>query len=234
LEAHLLGCADCRAELAELERTRSLLRELRGVDDPPDVASAVLARVERGEADAPALERFRFRVGEWLGGAWAAPLATVAAGLVLLAFVPPLEIEVRVPGLAPSPVSPPPVAQAPRPAPAAPLASRRIAETVLPPSLDVPQRLPPASVDCWERPSFEACQEQRHALIDLALRDTPGFLAHFDAVPSTQRELWIGELSRFAAEAGSAPFVAERLRASDDPRAWQMATRFEPVPFEGR
>ncbi|MEN8161720.1 MAG: Druantia anti-phage system protein DruA, partial [Myxococcota bacterium] len=50
----------------------------------------------------------------------------------------------------------------------------------------------------------------------------------------TARERWIGELSRFAAEAGSAPSVAERLRASDDPRAWQMAPRFEPAPLDGR
>ena len=60
------------------------------------------------------------------------------------------------------------------------------------------------------------------------------FLERVEAVPSTQRERWIGELSRYAAEAGSASSVAQRLRASDDPRAWQMATAFESQTFDGR
>jgi hypothetical protein len=54
LEAHLLRCADCRSELSELQRVRSLLRELRGVEDAPDLSGAVLARIEEGDADASA------------------------------------------------------------------------------------------------------------------------------------------------------------------------------------
>jgi hypothetical protein len=70
--------------------------------------------------------------------------------------------------------------------------------------------------------------------MELALRDTRAFLERVEAVPSAQRERWIGDLSRFAAEVGSASTVAEQLRASDDPRAWQMATRFEAAAFDGR
>ena len=95
-------------------------------------------------------------------------------------------------------------------------------------------RLPSSPVDCWEQPSFEACQEQRRFFMELALRDTRAFLERVEAVPSTKRERWIGELSRFAAEAGSANSVAQRLRASDDPRAWQMAPRFESQSFDRR
>ena len=68
--------------------------------------------------------------------------------------------------------------------------------------------------------------------MELALRDTRAFLERVEAVPSTQRERWIGELSRFAAESGSATSVAERLRATDDPRAWQMATHFDVASFD--
>ena len=77
-------------------------------------------------------------------------------------------------------------------------------------------------------------QEQRRFLMELALRDTRAFLERIDAVPSTQRERWIGELSRYAAEAGSASTVAQRLRASGDPRARQIATSFESQSFGER
>jgi hypothetical protein len=241
VEAHLLQCAECRSELGELQRVRSLLRELRGVEDAPDLSVAVLARVEQGDADASALERLRWNVGRLFGAPWSAPLATLATGLLLLAFVPPLQIEVSIPSRT-EPAALQPLARAAGQSPAAPLASRRVAETVLPPGADLPQRLPAvathrrpaASFDCWEQPSFDACQEQHHVLMDLAMRDPHAFLAQLDAVPGTARERWLRGLSRFAAEAGSATLVAERLRASDDPRAWQVANRFESAGFDGR
>ncbi len=253
VEMHLLRCATCRGELGELQRVRSMLRELRGVDDAPDLAGVVLARIEAGEADGSALERLRWNLGRLFARPWSAPLATLAAGLLILAFLPPIEIEVRIPGAMATEAGRP-VAQAPRPAPVAPLASRRVAESVLPPSLDLPQRMPEASLglqrlpaaslglqrlpaasfDCWERPSFDACQEQRHVLMDLLQRDTSEFFARLDTVPGAARERWIRELSRFAAETGSARSLAERLRASDDPRAWQVASRFEAADFSGR
>jgi hypothetical protein len=70
--------------------------------------------------------------------------------------------------------------------------------------------------------------------MDLAMRDTHAFLTQLEAVPGTARERWLRGLSRFAAEAGSATLVAERLRASDDPRAWQVASRFESAGFDRR
>jgi len=257
VEAHLLACEACRAELVALRRTRSLLRELRGVEDAPDLAAQVLARIESGEAAVSPLERLRAGIAEWFTRPWMAPLATAAVGLVLLALVPPIEVEVRIPGIAtlqperqtesaPSARAPMPLAsqRVSRPAfasasrrvsePALPLASRRLPEMLVAPSLDLPQRLPIASFDCMEHPYFEGCQEQVRALMNLALHDTPEFLTRLEGVSPSARERWIGELSDRAARDGSARSMAERLRESDDPRAWQLAPRFEAAAFAGR
>lgn len=232
VEAHLVACGDCQRELAELRRTTEMLRSLRGGEDAPDLSGAILARIRAGEADPSAFERLRSAAARFLTGAWGAPLATAAVGLVVLAIVPRIEVEVSIPGIA-RPEAAAPVARAPSPQRPPALATRRVHEPLLP-SVPAPARAPSASVDCWEQPSFEACQEQRRFFMELALRDTRAFLERVEAVPSTQRERWIGELSRYAAEAGSASSVAQRLRASDDPRARQMATRFESQSFDGR
>jgi len=232
VEAHLSGCAACRNDLAELRRTAELLRGLRGGVDSPDLASSVLARVRAGEAEPSILERLRAATGRFFTGSFGAPLATAALGLAVLALVPRIEIEVRIPGGS-EPAKP--QARAPvhprTPGPA--LAARRVNESVLR-DASPPERSSSMSPPCWEQPSFEACQEQRAFFMELALRDTRAFLERVEAVPSTQRERWIGELSRFAAESGSATSVAERLRETDDPRAWQMATQFDVASFDGR
>jgi hypothetical protein len=211
------------------------LRGLRNGEDAPDLTAAVLERIRSGEGDPSAIDRLRSAAVRFLSGAWGAPLATAAVGLAVLAIVPRVEIEVSIPGGAAREVVVP-VARAPAPErpPAPALAARRVNEPLLPPNFEAPGRSSSGSVDCWEQPSFEACQEQRRFFMELALRDTREFLERLEAVPSTQRERWIGELSRFAAEAGSATSVAERLRATDDPRAWQVATRFESATFDGR
>lgn len=43
LDAHVLGCADCRADLAELEATSTFLRKWEPVDPPRDLAPAISA-----------------------------------------------------------------------------------------------------------------------------------------------------------------------------------------------
>jgi hypothetical protein len=235
VEAHLSACLACQTSLAELRRTTELLRSLRAGDESPDLTAAVLARIHAGEADPSAFERLRSAAARFFSGGWGAPLATAAVGLAVLAVLPRIEIEVSIPGAAER--ATPPVAEAPArerpPAPAPALAARRVNEPRLP-NVTAPGRAPSELVDCWEQPSFETCQEQRRFFMELALRDTRAFLERVEAVPSPQRERWISELSRFAAEAGSATSVAQRLRASDDPRAWQMATRFEAATFDGR
>jgi hypothetical protein len=234
VEAHLAGCAACRTSLTELRRTTELLRSLRGADESPDLSAAVLARIRAGEADPSVLERLRSAAARFFSGGLGAPLATAAVGLAVLALLPRIEIEVSIPGTtgraaASAPRAPTPRERAPAPA----LAARRVHEARLP-NFSTPSLSPSVMGDCWEYPSFEACQEQRHFFMELALRDTRAFLERVEAVPSAQRERWIGDLSRFAAEVGSASSVAEQLRASDDPRAWQMATRFEAAAFDGR
>ena len=234
VEAHLSECNACQAELAALRRTTELLRGLRGTEDAPDLAPAVIARIRAGEADPSALARLRAAAGRIISGTWVAPLATAAVALAVLAVVPRVEIEVSIPGLSPAQPGAQ-VARAPTPPrqPAPALATRRVNEPRLP-SASLPVPAPALSVDCWEQPSFDACQEQRRLIMELALRDTPAFLEQVEAVPSPQRERWIGEMSRFAAEDGSASTVAQQLRASDDPRAWQMAPRFEEATFDRR
>jgi hypothetical protein len=234
VEAHLAGCGDCQRELAELRRTTELLRSLRGAEDAPDLSAAVLARLRAGEADPSAWDRFRSAAARFFTDSWGAPLATAAVGLAVLAIVPRIEIEVSIPGVA-RPEAAAPLAVAPLSLPPASSSLARRVEGPPLASVPAPVRPPPtANVDCWEQPSFEACQEQRRAFTELALRDPRAFLERVDAVPSTQRERWIGELSRYAAEAGSARTVAQRLRASGDPRARQIATSFESQSFDGR
>jgi hypothetical protein len=234
VEAHLASCLECRNDLAELRRTSELLRGLRAGVESPDLAASILERIRAGEAEPTLLERLRASAGRFFSGAWGAPLATAAVGLAVLVLVPRIEIEVSIPGGSERNIAAP-IARAPTPrrAPVAALAARRVNESPLRETAAAARRLSGSS-PCWEQPSFEACQEQREFFMDLALRDTRAFVERVEAVPSTQRERWIGELSRFAAESGSATSVAERLRATDDPRAWQMATHFDVASFDGR
>lgn len=232
VEAHIASCPECRNDLAELRRTSELLRSLRAGVESPDLAASILERIRAGEAEPTLVERLRATAGRFFSGAWGAPLATAAVGLTVLVLVPRVEIEVSIPGGSERsrPIA---RAEAPRRAPVAALATRRVNESPLRETAATARRLSASSL-CWEQPSFEACQEQREFFMDLALRDTRAFVERVEAVPSTQRERWISELSRFAAESGSATSVAERLRATDDPRAWQIATHFEVASFDGR
>ncbi len=233
IEAHLALCPECRNDLAELRRTSELLRGLRAGVESPDLAASILERIRAGEAEPTLAQRLRAPLARFFSSAWGAPLATAAVGLAVLVLVPRIEIEVSIPGGSERGVTPSARAEAPRRAPVADLAARRVNESLLREAAPMARR-PSGSSLCWEQPSFEACQEQREFFMELALRDTRAFLERVEAVPSTQRERWIGELSRFAAESGSATSVAERLRATDDPRAWQMATHFDIASFDGR
>jgi hypothetical protein len=61
----------------------------------------------------------------------------------------------------------------------------------------------------------------------LAIRNAWEFMERAEALPESRREDWLRELSRFAAESGDAPGIAASLRATGDPLAQRMATRFE-------
>ncbi len=108
LEAHLEGCADCRAELAELQEGLDLLGAVAAREDPCPPLEGFFA-----ERLAPALEqreaRPRARVGQWVLRAAALFLA-FAAGLVAdraLSSAP------RSALATPSPTSSPPPAPTP-------------------------------------------------------------------------------------------------------------------------
>lgn len=233
VEMHLLACGRCRQTLGELKRTVDLLRGLRGDFEAPDLAGAVMARIQAGEAAPSVLERLRTGVSRLLAGPLGAPLATAAAGLALLAVLPRIEVEVRIPGrAAPEATARAPAPEAPRtpvlatrrapqgadrlPAASPPLLTRRVAESL--------SRDPFA---CLESASPYACRDHHASMTRLAMENVWAFMARVEAVPEPRREDWLRELSRFAAESGVAPDVAARLRATGDPLAQRMAARFE-------
>jgi hypothetical protein len=235
VETHVESCAACRSELAELRRTRELLRSLRGRDEAPDLAGAVLARIRAGEAAPSAFERVRAAASRLLGS-WGAPLATAAVGLAVLALVPRIEIEVRIPGGAEPAPEAAPRAEASAPAlrreATPPVFALRVNEG-LRRDLEAPAPFP-MPLACLDHPSFEACRDESQSLMDFAQREPAAFVERVEAVPSTQRERLIGVLSRHAAESGAAASVAARLRETGDPRARRLAQRFEGPRFDGR
>jgi hypothetical protein len=222
VEAHLAGCDGCRASLAGLERTVGLLRGLRGSLDAPDLVGPVMARIHAGEAQPSALDRVRTLVSRFIAGPLGAPLATAAVGLTLLSVLPRIEVEVSIPGRAARVAPAAEVAERAAPAPessapaSGPLFPRRVSE--------------PSSQDpfaCWEASSLHACQDQHAKVTRLAIRDIWQFMAHLEALPEPRREDYLRDLSRFAAASGEAPGIAASLRATGDPLAQRVATRFE-------
>jgi anti-sigma factor RsiW len=74
VERHLDGCADCRAELAGLERARRTIRELGPVEAPPGLVDGIIRRRQGATRRAAAL----------VGVA-----ASLLVGLSLVAVEPP-------------------------------------------------------------------------------------------------------------------------------------------------
>jgi len=101
-EAHLAGCAPCRAELAAMQRTLSLLRAQRGAtQEAPDLLPQIARRLAAGEGAAPRSWLLRVLPRPGFGGrglrSWGPPLAACAAALVLLFATDSVEIRVRLP-----------------------------------------------------------------------------------------------------------------------------------------
>ncbi len=238
VEAHLGQCGECRRELSALRRTVQLLGALAvPVDAPVDLAGRIVERVRRGEADPDWLGRVVGRWRQMMDSSWGAPLVTASVGLLLLAVVQGVEIEVTVPGLTPAATAAPELAEA-TPSPA-PMARRRIRALPLAPlaAVGVPvadrrrpspavQMMPPLAA-CVAQPSAPECARWNAWLVGLAMRQPEDFLREVEAVPAGARSRWLGELSRFAASSGSASMLATRLRQSRDPRAQAVAVHFE-------
>jgi hypothetical protein len=170
-------------------------------------------------------------VSRFLSGPLGAPLATAAVGLVLLAALPRIEVEVSIPGRSATTAAAP--APAPQVAPRAPersrasqapLLARRVNESVLRESRRFVGRRPFA---CVESSALGACREHHAFMTQLAMENVWAFVAEVEEVPEPRRDDWLLEISRFAAESGAAPDVAARLRATGDPHAQRMAIPFE-------
>jgi anti-sigma factor RsiW len=85
VEEHLVQCAQCRAELAELEQVRALLDEVPReafLEGPPDDADLLLARTLR-QASAETARGTRVRLISGIAAAVAAAAALVGAGVLI-------------------------------------------------------------------------------------------------------------------------------------------------------
>ncbi len=235
VEGHLDRCPACREELAALERTVLVLRNL-DVDEPPsDLAANVMRRIEAGEGRSPWPARLRAASSV----AWAAPLATAAAAAVLVLVVQSVEIEVRAPWAADAPLAAsaqlaelqPREADADPGRAAVPLPLRSIAANVpsAPTTVGAGTSL---RTRCLRQPGSEACAAWHSWLLGLAVADPPAFVLEADQVPVAARPRWLGDLSRFAVHSGSAAQVADGLRRNRDPRAQQLAPHFEQVAVQ--
>jgi anti-sigma factor RsiW len=91
IDAHLVECAACSAELHELERTVDLLRRLPDPEPPPYLAQAVMARLEAGEGQR---ELPMQRLRRLIGPAFATSVAVAVSGLFLFTLV---DIEIQLP-----------------------------------------------------------------------------------------------------------------------------------------
>ncbi len=76
VQAHLGQCADCRRELAALERTGDLLAPIEMLDAPPDLWRAIRARLEPRRARRPVWQAH-----------WKPVLAAAAAAAMLVAVL---------------------------------------------------------------------------------------------------------------------------------------------------
>jgi len=251
VERHLGRCRACRSEFEQLRTTVSLLQSLPRPDAPEGFSARVMQRVRADRVEEAASQPFWRGLPERLRAAWLMPAAAAAFSLMVLVAVQGVQISVSLPGgqtrtLASAGfseeafVGPPlPRRTAPAPGAALSLASERRgaaepgrARVGLGGAAGRVPALPPIS-GCHVRPGDPACAQWHAWMVDLALRDVPAFLVEMDAVPSGERERWVGELSRFAANAGASPQLAARLRAAGDPRATGWARRFERTLASG-
>ncbi|MEE2663206.1 MAG: anti-sigma factor [Myxococcota bacterium] len=81
-DAHLDGCAECRAEAEELREIPNLLRKLPDVEPPPMLAADVMRRIRLGEATPTLGDRIRSLLSEL-----ASPGIAIPTGAMLAAFV---------------------------------------------------------------------------------------------------------------------------------------------------
>ena len=230
VEDHVAVCAACRSTLAELRKTVELLHGLRDGLDFPDLTESVLTRIRRGEADTSRWDRFRAHVSRFLAGPLGAPLATATIGVLLLAVLPRIEVEIRIPGragvLSTDAALGAPTARAPHAGSlvSGPLLARRVNESL---SREPSRLARPLPLDCLETSSVEPCRDQHALMTQLAMDNIWAFLAEIEQVPEPSRDVWLRGLSRYAADSGDAADVAARLRATGDPRAQRLAIRFE-------
>jgi hypothetical protein len=232
--AHLDGCEACRSELRELRATVALLRSLPALDDPPYLATRILARVEAGDAAPGWRDRARDLVGAVLSNHWT-PAACAVALLFVAAIALRVQVHIQLPGDGPA---------QPQLASIAPSAPRSFQAPEV--ALTTPAALPSTPVRerrrfdvfvvheasgvwraCAARPRDLDCREFRRQFVDLALHSPPVFVNELAAFPPMSRDRVLGAISMEARRAGNAERVVERLRTVRDPRAEVMLVSLE-------
>jgi hypothetical protein len=230
VDQHLARCEKCRAELAELRGTVSLLKSL--AEDPPEtsefLATRVIARIEAGDAAPSGWERARESARWVLSGPWAPAFASVAV-LFVVATVLRVEIDVRLPdpeasartpalaaATAPPPASAPELELAP-----VPTQSRRRFEPVVLEQASGVQRA------CAASPHDADCAGFRNKLVNLALGAPPEFVREIESFPPESRDRVLSAVSLEAARTGHAQRVITRLRGVEDPRVVGIVIRFQ-------
>lgn len=231
--AHLDGCETCRNELRELRATVALLRSLPASEEPPYLATRILARVEAGDAAPSWRDRARDLADAVLANRWT-PAACAVAMLFVAAIALRVQVQIQLPGdgaVAPviANVAAPRAFQAPEvvlTTPATiplttPVRERRRFEGFVVHEASGVWRA------CAARPADQGCREFRRQFVDLALQSPPVFVNELAAFPPTSRERVLGAISMEARRAGAAERVVERLRSVRDPRAEVMLVSLE-------
>lgn len=239
MEAHLIECALCAAELRALRRAVELLRGLPMPESPPDLGAAVLARLHAGEGApehgiAGRLPRLRSPLLRVAPLALAAGLGTLGIFSLLGGSRLSIEPVERLDGASRSAN---PERRSVRHAEAAHMSvvARRAA----------PRRAAVAPFPlCVERARegeapAAACAVWDAWLISMAIEDAPRFSREVSGLAPTHQYRVMRRLTDFAMRSGSAPLVSERLRRTRDPGAARMAIGFEggnvrPVSLAGR
>lgn len=244
LEAHLVECAPCAAELRALRRAVEMLRSLPAPETTRDLSSEVIRRIRAGEAR-PRWQRLSalFRLSE--GGGWLAPLA-LAMGVGALLWMSPASGPGGAPfdlagleSLLPStpsalPAAPAPAGRALRAPAAIPTPLKLTGPNGIalgasePPATREPAPAMPSIASCLEhRKSGVECAGWDHWWLELALADARRFTHELNGLPEPVRGRLLLRLSDFAARSGSATMVGDELRRSRDPGALRYARRFE-------
>jgi hypothetical protein len=232
VDQHLSDCASCTSELRELRSIVAHIRSLPTPTPPPNLANAVMRRIEAGEGRT---QRFPVAIRRLLDPVWVAPLAAGIAGLALLA-----DVEIELVG------SPETVVAAPRDMQ---IATRKEIEmwTAQPPTLARKEIVRPRLTAIERSAAHRFYRPDRDAVVagfygrldpdsqqldlddqlDRAKLDPATFLRRLDAITELERSSMVAPLVVRSTRRGDTQVVAQRLRGTSHPLASAISAQFD-------